>query len=114
MSKFYGPVGFVHHVEKRPGVWIEEATEGDYSGDVLRQSTRWQHTSKLTDDVEVSNSISIVADPYAYENFSTIKYVKWGGAVLAVTSIEVQYPRLILSIGGVYNGPQASTAQRVT
>ena len=51
-----------------------------------------------------TNKISILADPFAYQNFSNIKYVEYMDALWNVESIEVQQPRLILNVGGVYNG----------
>ena len=56
-----------------------------------------------TDPIKIGNKISIVMDPYSRDNFSKIRYVKWLGNTLKVTNIDVKYPRLILSLGGVYN-----------
>lgn len=104
MGKFYGAIGYAETSEKSQGVWSESITEKNYSGDVLRISRRWQAGENLNDDLTISNEISIVADPFAYQNFHTIRYVKWMGASWKVTNVTVQRPRLILTIGGVYNG----------
>jgi len=104
MSKFYGVVGFIAPEETTPGVWTEVETEREYYGDVTRNTSRWDSSGNLNDDLNVNNSISIVADPYASQNFQSIRYVEWMNAKWKVTSVEVQYPRLILSIGGVWNG----------
>ena len=111
MAKYYGSVGFAKTVESRPGVWTDSIIERKYSGDVIRINRRWQQQQAVNDDFTVNNQISIVADPYAFENLHLIKYVSWYGANWKVSNVEVQYPRLILSIGGVYNGPQARAAQ---
>ena len=74
-----------------------------YKGDVLRNYKRNQDGSKINTDIAVNNSISIVADPYAREHFFNIKCVEWQGALWTVSSVEVQYPRLILELGGLYN-----------
>lgn len=103
MAKFFGPVGFTVTEETRPGVWKERLREENYYGDVLQTSSRWQNASKVIDDIDISNRISILGDPFAFRNFSTIKYVVWMDQKWKVSSVEVQYPRLILSIGGVYN-----------
>lgn len=103
MAKFYGPVGYAETVETIPGVWEEQIKEHYYHGDVIRNTRRLQSSDKVNDDIEISNEISIVADPFAMGNFHTIRYVGFMGAKWKVTSVEVSYPRLVLSIGGVWN-----------
>lgn len=107
MAKWYGKIGYIKTEEVEPGVWLPQITERQYFGDILRNSSKWSTSSKVIDDLNVSNQISIVADPFALQNFQTIKYVEFMGALWDVTSVEVQYPRLILIVGGVYNGEQA-------
>lgn len=104
MAKFYGVVGYVDTQETAPGVYTEVATERKYYGDVLKNVKRYVSSEYLNDNLTVSNSISIMADAYAYDNFFAIRYVKWMGANWKVTDVEVQRPRLILSLGEVYNG----------
>lgn len=103
MSKFYGAVGYAETVETSPGVWEEQITERNYYGDVIRNTRRLQGADKVNDDVNISNEISIVADPYANDHFYTIRYVVFQGAKWKVSNVDVQYPRLILSLGGLYN-----------
>ena len=102
--KFYGPVGFTETTEKRRGVYIEAPVEYNYAGDVLKRSVRYQSSESVNDDLNVQHQISILADPYARKHFYTIKYVKWMGTAWKVTDVSVQYPRLVLTLGGVYNG----------
>ena len=102
--KFYGPVGFSETVEKRKGVKVQQPIEFNYSGDVLKRSVRYPKGESVNDDLNVQHQISILADPYARKHFYTIKYVKWMGAAWKVTDVSVQYPRLVLTLGGVYNG----------
>ncbi len=111
MAKFFGKVGFAETVNVGDGVWEEKTIERDYYGDVLRNSHRWESQETLNDNLVFSNSISIVADAYAYKNFSAIRYVKWMGASWKVSSVEVNRPRLILNFGGVYNGPETGTPE---
>ena len=106
MAKFYGKVGFVKTLETAPGVFTEDVTERNYYGDVLSARVRWSASENLNDDVGISNQISILADKFALENFSIIKYVEWMGVLWNVTSIEVKYPRLNISIGGERNTEQ--------
>lgn len=104
MAKYYGLIGYAETVETAPGVWKEQITERVYYGDVIRNSRRLQSTEHLNDDVNISNQISIVADPYAINNFHSMRYAEFMGAKWKVSDIEVQYPRLLLTLGGVYNG----------
>ncbi len=103
MAKFYGVIGFIETKETKPGIWTEEITEKDYYGDVLQFNKRMETGSGINDNINISNKISIVADPFAYENFHHIRFVVWMGTKWKITTVEIQYPRIILSIGGVYN-----------
>ena len=104
MAKWHGNIVYAKSVETKPGIWRDEITERHYTGDLLRNSRRLQTADKLTDDINIANEISIVADPFANENLYSIKYVEFMGAKWKVTNIDVQYPRLVLTLGGVYNG----------
>lgn len=104
MAKFYGVIGYAKTVNPKPGVHKEEITEKMYQGDLIRNTRRLQSTDQLNDNINVANEISIIADPFANENFHSMRYVEFMGAKWKITNVEVQYPRLILSIGGVYNG----------
>lgn len=112
MAKFYGEIGYGSTVESPTGsgVWVDEITEKKYYGDVIRNTRRLQEGEYLNNDLTVSNSISIVADAYANQHFFAIRYIKWQGALWTVSDVEVQSPRLILRLGGVYNGPTAKQA----
>ena len=103
MAKFYGVIGYAETVETRPGIWEKQITERHYYGDVTRNTRRFQSSDKLNDNINISNEISIVADPFANQNFHSMAYVEFMGAKWKITNVEVQYPRLILSIGDVYN-----------
>jgi hypothetical protein len=94
-------------MESAPGVWKDVITETSYFGDVIRNTRQLHDGTKVNDDLSVNNSISIVADEYANEHFFAIRYVAWAGTLWAVTNVEVQSPRLLLTLGGVYNGPTA-------
>ncbi|MGN1300785.1 MAG: hypothetical protein ACI4VC_05525 [Clostridia bacterium] len=104
MAKWFGKVGYNVTVETEPGVWQEQITEHEYYGDLTRNTRKLQTSSSINDDVNIANEISIVADPFANKNFHAIRYIEYLGTKWKVTSVEVQYPRLILTIGGVYNG----------
>lgn len=104
MAKFYGAIGYAETLEISPGVWTEQITERNYYGELVRNVRRLQSADKLNDDINVSNEISIVADPFANQNFHSMRYVDFMGAKWKISNIEVQFPRLILTTGGVYNG----------
>ena len=108
--KFYGPIGYAEMVETSPGVWDEKITEHMYFGDLTRNTRRLQSAETLNDDINIANEISIVADPFANENFHAMRYVKFMGAKWKISNVEVQYPRLILTVGGVYNEQQTAEA----
>lgn len=110
MAKFYGPIGFGESVESRPGIWEDAIVEKKYFGDILRNTRKSQDGENLNNDLSVGNTISIVADAYANEHFFAIRYVEWAGALWLVTDVEVQSPRLLLRLGGVYNGPRPAPA----
>lgn len=108
MARFFGPVGFTSGpVEGPPGVFKQPIVERSYYGDVVTNIGRNQETQQVTDDVLAAPSISIVGDPYASENYLAIRYVGYMGTLWKVMSVDAQSPRMILRLGGVYNGPTA-------
>lgn len=101
--KYCGQIGYSQTVETSPGVWTETITERTYYGDVIRSNRRLQDSNQINDNVTISNEISVIADPYACHNFHMIRYLTFMGTKWKVSSVDVQYPRLILTIGGLYN-----------
>lgn len=110
MAKFYGKVGYAENVETKPSVWEEKIIDRYYYGEVNRNNRRI-NSSGINDDVNITNELSILSDPYANEHFYAIRYVEFMGTKWKVTNVEVQYPRLILSLGGLYNGPTGSETE---
>ena len=104
MAKFYGSVGYAVPEETAPGVWEERIVEHSYYGDVIRNNRKLQSLNQLNDNIVVSNEISILSDPFANENFHYMRYVTFMGTNWKVQSVDVQYPRLVLNLGEVYNG----------
>lgn len=104
MAKFYGNIGYIKTVEAEPGDWVEQPIEKPAYGDLIRNTSRYQTSGEINDDISISNNISIVADPFANENFQHMRYVVFMGAKWKITNVEVQYPRIILTLGGLYNG----------
>lgn len=109
-TKFYGVVAYAITEEVIPGKWKERIVEKQYRGDITRVSRRLQSADKVNDDIRINNEIRILADAFAYQNFQNIRYVVWMGTKWKVESVTVDRPRLVLDIGGEYNGssgPQA-------
>lgn len=107
MAKFYGIIGYGEPVETSPGVWQDSIVERPYFGDVIRNARTLQDDEHINSELTVGNSISIVADAYANDHFFAIRYIQWAGTLWVVSEVEVQSPRLILRLGGVYHGPTA-------
>lgn len=106
-TRWYGKVGYGVQTETSPGVWKDVITETSYFGNVVRNSREMRDGTKVNDDLTVNNSISIVADAYANANLLAIRYIEWLGTLWVVSTVEVQGPRLLMTLGGVYNGPTA-------
>ena len=109
MTRFFGKVGYSEGTtETAPGVYTETIVEFEYFGNVVRDTRRLTAEEKVNFDISVDNSISIVADAYAGEHFHAMRYVEWAGTLWIVETVEVRSPRLLLRLGGVYNGPRAT------
>lgn len=104
MAKWYGNIGYANQVETVPGVWEERITERSYYGDLTRNTRRLQSADQLNDNLNINNELSIVADPFANQNFHSMRYAELMGTKWKITNVEVKFPRLILSLGGEYNG----------
>lgn len=112
MAKFFGKLGFMETRETDPGVWEEMIIERDYYGDILQITKKWSSNSdQENDDLQVDNKFSILADSFAYENLHRLRYLVWYGTRWKIKTLEVQYPRLTVYIGGVYNGDDDAVDQ---
>lgn len=117
MGKFYGRVGYAiprEQIEIIDGeqvhtdIWKDEIVERKYDGELMKVVNKWQNGYNINDNATNGNQMSIVADPFAYQHFNRIKYVEYMGVLWKVTSVEPQRPRLILTVGGEWNGQKAS------
>ena len=110
MARYAGQVGFGEAMETSPGVWEDKIVERPYFGDVIRNARglgQSDATTGVNQDLRIENTITILADPYAQEHFHAMRYIRWAGALWTVDTVEVQYPRLLLRLGSLYNGPTA-------
>ncbi len=105
MAKFHGIVGYVKSEESEtaPGAYNEVVTERPCSGDILRNTKRWENGEKVNDNLTIDNRFSIIADEFAISNIQIMRYLKIMGSSWKITSFEIQRPRIILTVGGVYN-----------
>ncbi|HAQ03002.1 TPA: hypothetical protein DCQ22_03875 [Candidatus Nomurabacteria bacterium] len=103
MAMFYGKIGYAIEEETAPGVWESVITEKSYRGNIVRNNQRWQPSENLNDDLVLNNQISIIADTFALQNVGTMRYITWAGISWKITNVDIQRPRLLLTIGGVYN-----------
>lgn len=104
MAKFSGKIGFSTTKETSPGVWVDEIVERPYYGDLLRHSRKWESGESINDNLIFSQDISVVADPYAFSNLHNMRYVIFQGIKWKITSIEIDRPRVRLTLGGEYHG----------
>lgn len=106
MAKWAGYIGFGETVEKEGSIWDETVVEHPYTGDMIKSSFRDSATSeKVNDELSINNNLSIIADNFAIQNFQRMKYATILGARWKVTSATVDFPRVTVFLGGVYNGP---------
>lgn len=104
MAKFFGEIGFSSTVETSPGVWEDVIIPHEYYGDVVREGRRWEKGESINDNLIVNNYISVLADTFAYENYQHMKWVSFMNAKWKIASVEIEYPRMKLTLGGVWNG----------
>ena len=107
MAKYYGKIGFVKYVKGEDSIYEQEIIEKYYRGDLLTNTRRNETSSeKISEDIRLGNELSIIANAFALENFAYMRYVVFLGIKWAIVSARIEAPRIILSFGGVYNGPE--------
>lgn len=110
--KFSGKIGFWEKdIETKPGVYKSMIVEKAYVGDVMRSNRRFQTAqNQQNENLVISNQISVISDLYMQQNWGSIKYVLWNNVRFKVSSVDIgSFPRIILELGGVYNGKNATT-----
>jgi hypothetical protein len=104
MAKYSGMIGYAIQSETAPGVWEDQIVEKSYRGDIILNQQRWQQSEGANDNLNLDNSISVIADLYAYSNIGFMKYIVMNGKKWKITSLAINRPRIVLQIGGLYNG----------
>ena len=112
MARFHDKVGFmIGQDNQETGKYEYQAVERAYYGRILEHTRRWESADSVNDDLTVANQIAITANDYAFQHASSIAYVRWMHGLWKVTSIRVKTPEIILTLGGVWNGPTEAAAE---
>ena len=107
MGKYFGEVGYAITKEDAPGVWVDEIVERQYYGNILNKRMRWDvNRDSVNDNLTINSEFSIIADAFAFDNIGNIRYIKYMGVAWKIVSVEVKRPRLVITVGGVWNGEQ--------
>lgn len=104
MGKYFGKIGFAVNVETSPGINTEQIVEKEYFGDVLKFGRRLQQGGEIHDGIEITNVISILGDPYAVDNIAAMRWAEYLGKKWKISTVDIDYPRMSLTLGGLYNG----------
>lgn len=102
MAKYYGMIGFANQIEETPGIWKEVIEERPYYGDIIRNNRRWDNSAKLNDDFSLNNVFSVVTDTYMHQHFPAMRYLEFQGSKFEIASVELNSPRVSITVGGVY------------
>lgn len=107
--KWYGQIAFNNQTQVEPGIWESgDPIVRNYYGDVIRDSKRDQ-LQRINNDIVLVNILSVIADPYLINSFHDILYVTYGGSKWRISSVENNYPRLILHFGNLYKEDEVTT-----
>lgn len=114
MAKVYCKIGYApSFVQTAPGVWTEKLVVKNYYAELIRNTRHLESSGQINDNINISNRFSIVADPYARENFHTMLWIEYMGSKWKIVDVDVQYPRLILMVGGLYNDGETKNGTTV-
>jgi hypothetical protein len=104
LARFAGLVGYATQVEEAPGVWSPDETSKMMKGDIIRQSSTSQDNGKVNSDISLNHRVSLLGDAYAFNSYYAIKWIQIDGRKWEVTSVEIKRPRIIVTVGGLWNG----------
>lgn len=105
MAKYCGNIGFAKSADDGHGVWEDTITEKKYYGDILQDNRRWSSSDHVMDNLTISTRFSILADSFANSNIGAMKYITYQSEKWKIENVDIQGRRLVISVGGVYNGP---------
>lgn len=101
--KWFGKVGYRIDASLNEFADSEQYVEKEYYGDIIRNYKKDRSDSTINDEFSISNQIRILADPFMTENFSKIRYITFMNSKWKIASVDVQWPALILDLGGLFN-----------
>lgn len=107
--RYSGRIGFKVTAPREPGstIYVPTVIWKKYKGEVPRMLSKWTPSeSGINDNIDISHTISIVADPFLSHNYRSIFAVEFADDFWDVKSIEIVPPRLRITIGGVYTGDE--------
>lgn len=104
MARFSGVIGFTQTTETSPGIQTEGITERLYKGDIIKEARSYEGSAKVNTDLVITNRFSILADSFSYQNIGSMRYVVYLGTKWKIGSVDIEKPRIILTVNGVYNG----------
>lgn len=102
MARYYGNIGFATQVETSPGIWEDVIEDRPYKGDVVRNGRRYDNSENINDDLVITNQFSIVSDAFLYSHIPSLRYIEYLGSKFKITSVDIERPRVIINVGGVY------------
>lgn len=108
--KFSGKAGFrIDDVETEHGVYEPIVVVKAIKGSVVINHYQHQNSDKSTiDNVRITNQLSIVANQFLNEHISNLMYIEFQGVKWKVESFDIRPPRVVVSLGGVYNEQQTT------
>lgn len=109
MARYYGIIGFATQVETEPGIWVDSIERRPYKGEVVRNGRRFDASDNINDDFAITNQFSIVSDAFLYSHIPALRYLEYLGTKFKITSVEIDRPRVNISVGGVYVSEDSSS-----
>lgn len=109
MARWAGKIGFSIQEEtltngQPSGIWVDKIIERPYKGDLIKAHRSLNNNNQINDSINISNQISFIGDAYIRNNFQYIRYATFMGVKWKIESIDIEQPRLIVTLGGAYNG----------
>lgn len=109
MAKWSGKIGFGEMVETSTDVWELVISEKHYYGDIIVNRSNTVNKSEINDEISLSNQIRVISAPYACDNYQKIKYITFMKQKWKVNSISIEYPALLITLGGYWNEESRTT-----
>lgn len=93
--------------EVRPGVWKMQPEEVTHRAKLLTYNKDYDSGEEVNDDLKLRNRYEIVMKDKKLD-YQDMRYVIVKGTKWKVSALEFLEVRIIITLGGVYNGGQTS------